>query len=185
MEYLDIIRKMSGDLNIYGVFDDLNRPDLNKLIRNKDSIAEFTTSIYQNLLEQLEGNGRQNILACIIMGHVIETFHIAVLNLRDFSEHKEAISRLFGQRLVFNQFYDYFSAYRSDKDVNKVLNEADKLKEFFDHLKISKTKHKIVRDSTGNIIIKGGETVIFEEDDFNLFKKYVNELRGKIVNNAF
>jgi hypothetical protein len=183
LEYLKTIQNFANDLKIYNVFEPLSNINAQDLINNKDSLSELTNGLYQDLVEQLEETDRQNILAMILMGHVTETIYLAILNIRNYKDQREAISRLFNQRIIYEQYFAYFSIYKDDPDIKQMLIETQELKLFFENLKVKKIEHKVIRDSKGNLIIKGGNEVIFNEMDFFTCKKNIIGLRERIINN--
>ncbi len=182
LDYFRIIRNMSQKVNIYGLFNEkiLNRLENN--LTNKDSLNVISKEIYYNMLSILESSRRNNIYALIASGALVESLYLSTMIVTNYSDYDVVANKIFEQKYVLTNFYDFANQYSNDPDVKSVLMQIEKLR---DILKVSgvKTKEKKVKTiNKEKFEINGGDEIIVTEKSFRLFKDNVIKTRKDIIN---
>ncbi|OFX83815.1 MAG: hypothetical protein A2W99_02995 [Bacteroidetes bacterium GWF2_33_16] len=182
IEYLKVIRDLSEKVNLYGLMDEnlLNRIQAN--LTNNDTLQTISQEMYYNLSDMLENTNRSNIFTLISTGTIVEALYLASMNVTNYKEFEEVIKRMFEQKFVFENFYEFAMQYSTDEYVKSILSHLDQLKQMFEDLQKSKTETKVTKTEGNNFRIEGGIEFIVNEQVFQNFKINIIKIREEIIN---
>lgn len=182
LDYFKVIREMSQKVNIYGLFDEkiINRLETN--LTNKDSLNVISKEIYYNMLSILESSKRNNLYALIASGALIESLYLSTMIVTNYSDYQLVAKKIFEQKYVLTNLYDFASQYSRDPDVKSVLSKIDNLKNILIGSGIKTSDKKIKKISKENFEIIGGDEIIVTEKSFQYFKDNVIKSRKEIIN---
>jgi hypothetical protein len=182
LEYFKQIRNLAQKVNIYGVLNESFFDRVQKNLTNKDSLKEISKELYYNMLGVLESSNRNNVYSLIASGALIETMYLSSQVVTDFKQYKIIAGKIFEQKFVFDQFYEFASQYKKDADVKAVLGHFDELKAVINSSTSKKTEKNVRVDQKDHFVIEGGEEIVVNEELFKKFKKSLGETRQDIVN---
>lgn len=181
LEYLKVIRELMDKVNLYGIVDEnmLNRINNNLMV--KDSIDKISQELYYEMSNALENSDRNNILVLVSTGAIVEALYLAINNI-DFNQSGEIIQKIFDQKFVFDNYYEFASQYKDDMYVKTVLKELTAIKDMFDHLDFNKTDIKVTKESESDfLVIQGGKEIIVTEEAYIGFRENITNVRTLLV----
>jgi hypothetical protein len=180
LQYFKTVRDLSQKINIYKSFDEKIYDRIQNNLAEKDSLNEILKSMYNNIMEMLESSNRNNIHALIASGALIEALYISTMNVKTFEEYKPIATKIFEQKYLISNFYEFAWHYKNDPNVREVLILLNKFKTILESSS-SETSEKTVRKTNDNLVIGGGEDIIVTEKKFNEFKQSVTQIRAHIT----
>jgi hypothetical protein len=181
LEYLKVIRELMDKVNLYGIVDEnmLNRINNNLMV--KDSIDKISQELYYKMSNTLENSDRNNILVLVSTGAIVEALYLAINNI-DFNQSGEIIQKIFDQKFVFDNYYEFASQYKDDIYVKTVLKELTAIKDMFDHLDFNQTDIKVTKESESDyLVIQGGKEIIVTEEAYIGFRENITNVRTLLV----
>lgn len=182
IEYLKVIKELSEKVNLYGLMDEklLNRIQAN--LTNNDTLQNISQEMYYSLSDNLENTNRSNIFTLISTGTIVEALYLASMNVTSYKEFEDVIKRMFEQKFVFENFYEFAIQYSTDEYVKSILGQLDQLKMMFENLQKNETATKITKTEGNNFRIEGGIEFVINEKVFQNFKINITKIREEIVN---
>ncbi len=181
LEYLRIIRDLMDKVNLYGIVDEemLNRINDNLMV--KDSLDKISQELYYKMSRTLENSDRNNILVLISTGAIVEALYLAVNNI-DFDHSGEVIQKIFDQKFVFDNYYEFASNYSDDIYVKTVLSELAAIRNMFDHLDYKESDIKVKKEGGDDfLVIQGGKEIIVTEEAYLGFRENITNVRTLLV----
>lgn len=181
VNYVKTVRDLAQKINIYKIFNEVLYDRIQNNITNKDSLNAILKGMYNDILEVLEESKRNNIYSLVASGALIEALYISTMNVKDFEEYKPVATKIFEQKYVIDNFYDFVSQYKKDPNVNEVLSLLESLKTILASESSKESEKLIKKEKKDNFTIEGGEDLIVTEKNFAEFKARVLEIRQKVV----
>ncbi|HEY4788287.1 MAG TPA: hypothetical protein VIH57_19675, partial [Bacteroidales bacterium] len=181
LTYFKVIRDLALKNNIYGCFNDALFNRIQDNLANNDSLVSISQEMYYNMSDILENANRQNMNALITSGVLIESIYLAVMNVNNDSEHQKNIQKILEQKQLFDNFYEFISLYKKDKDVKLELNRLDTLKKTLNKVVVKSTNKIITKDKNNHRTVKGGQEIIVNETIFKEFKENIIKVRQEIT----
>src|SRR5208337_1719819 len=182
LNYFKLIRDLSQKVNIYGLFNENTLNRLENNLTQKDSMNVITKEVYYNLLSILESSKRNNIYALIASGALVESLYLSSMIVTNYSDYQVVAKKIFEQKYVLANFYDFASQYASDPDVKSILEHMQMLKGILQGAGVKSSAKKVKTLSKNQFEINGGEDIIVTQKNFELFKENVIKIRKDIVN---
>jgi len=181
LEYFKIIRNLAQKINIYKIFNEDIYNRIQDNLTNKDSISYISKEVYYNMLDVLESSKRNNIYALVSCGALIEALYLSTISVKQFSEYKPIAQKIFEQKYVLNNFYEFTSQFKKDPDVKTVLILLDNLKRILNDVDVKNTEKNAKMDKKKKLVISGGEEIMVTEKSFVVFKENVVKTRQEII----
>lgn len=180
LEYLKVIRELTDKVNLYGIVTEELIDRINTNLMVKDSLNKISQELYYEMSKMLENSDRNNILVLISTGSIVEALYLAINNI-DFSESAEVVQKIFEQKFVFDNYYEFASQYQDDIYVKTVLNELSVIKEMFDHFQYNEEDIKVSKDDNNFIIVEGGKEIIVTKEAYLGFRENITNVRTLLV----
>jgi hypothetical protein len=180
LEYLRIIRELTDKVNLYGVVNEDVIDRINENLMVKDSLNKISQELYYKMSQILENSDRNNILVLISTGSIVEALYLAVNNI-DFDNSGEAVQKIFEQKFVFDNYYEFALQYSDDIYVKTVLNELAVIKDMFDHFSYNESDINVSKSDDNIIIIEGGKEIIVTKEAYLGFRENITNLRTLLV----
>jgi hypothetical protein len=181
IDYFSVIHKLSDQLRISSAYDDEIIKRIKDNINNIDSLSVIAQDAYNYLLENLEVNNKQKVLAVISTGGFVESLYLA-LNLNDkFSAENRVIQRIADQKYALENLVGYMDHYKKDPLIVASYSNLLQLKQVYDGLQQIEEKTIVKTDKSGKVIFSGGTRLQINEKQFLELKKTVLEIRSKMV----
>lgn len=181
LTYLKTVRDLAEKINIYHIIDDNLYNQLQENIANKDSLTEIFHIMYNDIRDKLETSQRNNVYALIASGVLVEALYISTMSVKSFSEYKPIASKIFEQKYLIKNYYEFASQYRNDPGIKEVLTLLQNFSSILNQANIKSKKVEVTKQSKEHFTISGGEVVNVNEDDFNRFRENVIKIRQEIV----
>jgi len=181
LEYLKVIKQLSEEVGMYNLIDEKILSRINDNLMNKDSLNIISQEFYYNLTDQLENSNRQNIFLLISSGTIIESLYLSVSLINNFDLHKEYVQKIYEQKFVFDNFYEYAKQYDEDIYVQKIIDHLDILNQIFDGLTEENEDPKVIKNEDSTLRFVGGSNFALDKKSFENFKSNIISLRNEIV----
>ena len=182
LKYFGIVRDYGDKLKVSNAFDQtvFNRIENNIENNNIDSLFTISNETYFSAYSYLEENDRGATLSLIISGGWIEGLYI-MTNLEKYNEGSELSYRISDQRFTYENLLGFMAKYNDDDLVSDMMSELAELEEVF--LSFEQSEEEVITNKTkdGKYNFDGGVTLKMNQDQFNVLKEKVNELRTSIV----
>jgi hypothetical protein len=182
LAYFKIVRELAQKVNIYGLFNESVYNRIQNNLNNKDSLSEISKEIYYKMLDILESAKRNNIYALTASGALIEALYISTMVVKKYTDYQIVAQKIFEQKYVLSNFYEFASQFDGDSDVKSVLIQVNDLKRILENTATRVTEKKVKADKKDHLIIGGGEDIIIDEGTFKKFKENVIKIRMSIIN---
>lgn len=181
LAYLKIIRELMDKVNLYGIINEKMLDRINNNLMVKDSLNKISQEMYYKMSHLLENSDRNNILVLVSTGAIVEALYLAINNI-DFNNSGEILQKIFDQKFLFDNYYEFASQYSDDIYVKTVLNELSAIKDMFDHLDYNKEDIKVTKETEKDfLIIQGGKEIVVTEEAYLGFKENINNVRTLLV----
>ncbi len=181
LEYLRVIRDLMDKVNLYGIINEEMIDRINSNMMVKDSLNKISQELYYEMTELLESTDRNNILVLISTGAIIEALYLAINNI-DFDHSGDVIQKIFDQKFVFDNYYEFASQFTDDIYVKTVLNELSPLKDMFDHFDFEESDIEVTEEEESFLIIEGGKQVLVTKEAYLGFRENVTNVRTLLIN---
>jgi hypothetical protein len=181
LEYFKTIRNLAQKLNIYGVFKESLYDRVQRNLTNEDSLKDLSKELYYQMLGVLEESNRNNTYALVSSGALIETMYLSGMLVTNFADYQKIAQKIFEQKFVFDNFYEFAAQYKSDKDVSLVLKQFDDLKAIISSTTSKKTEKKVTVDRKDHFVISGGQEFVVNEEAFQKFKDSIIKIRANFT----
>lgn len=179
--YFKTVRDLAQKINIYNLFDEEMYNRIQNNLANNDSLNQIIKTMYNDIMELLESTERNNIYTLVVSGALIEALYISTMHISDFNEFKPVATKIFEQKYVINNFYEFASQYKKDANVRDVLLIFDNFKTILEGENTETSEKTVLQNEKNNYVISGGEDIIVTEKQFNRFKNSVLNIRTEIV----
>jgi len=180
LEYLRVIRELTDKVNLYGIVTEDLIDRINENLMVKDSLNKISQELYYKMSQVLENTDRNNILVLIASGSIVEALYLAVNNI-DFDNSGEVVKKIFEQKFVFDNYYEFAQQYSDDIYVKTVLNELSVIKDMFDHMSYNESDLKVSKSEDNIIIIEGGKEIIVTKEAYLGFRENITNVRTLLV----
>jgi hypothetical protein len=181
LAYFKVIRNLAQKVNIYGLFNQSVYDRIQNNLANKDSLSSISKELYYNMLDILESAKRNNIYALAASGALIEALYISTMVVKNYTEYQTVAQKIFEQKYVVSNFYEFASQFEGDKDVKSILIQINNLKQALESSPVKTTEKKVKMDKKDHFIIGGGEEIIINEVTFKHFKENVIKTRNSFI----
>lgn len=181
LAYLKIIRELMDKVNLYGIVNEQFLDRINNNLMIKDSLNKISQELYYKMSNILENTDRNNILVLVSTGAIVEALYLAVNNI-DFNQSAEAIQKIFNQKFVFDNYYEFASQFSDDVYVKTVLNELSTIKEMFDQFTFNEAEISVTKDTEKDfLIIQGGKEIVITKEAYLDFRENITNVRTLLV----
>jgi len=140
--YFKSAKQLADELGLTKGFNEAMLTRIDKNINNSDSLYEITTDSYWMATRHLEKIDQTNILPYIIIGGWIESVHIALNSVSDFSTENGVVVRIAEQQLLLENLIDYIRS----------LEDSEQFKDIMDKLLDLQTSFDLLYDNEDTII---------------------------------
>jgi hypothetical protein len=181
LEYFNLIRDLCQKLNIYGVFNEAFFTRVQNNLMNNDSLSLIASDMYSQLSDVLSNSKRLEDYAQISTGALIESLYLSALSIPNYKNYSIVVKKLFEQKTLLQNYYEYASQFKSDPDVKSALDQLDSIKVIFDLANEKSSERTITKDKKNHIVIKGGVAVNANELTFAKFVKSISKTRQSII----
>jgi hypothetical protein len=180
LEYLKVIKKLSEDVNIYGLMENKTMERIQNNLTEKDSLNIISQELYYKISNNLENSNQENIFTLISTGAIIESLYLSVMIVDDFEDYKEIIEKMYEQKFVFDNFYEYAQVYADDPYVQLIIDQLDVLKQTFDQIRKEEKKQEVITEGQ-TLRFTGGAQFVVNNENFGRFKTNIISIRNEMI----
>lgn len=180
LEYLKVIKDLSEKINLYGLMEENTIERIQNNLMERDSLSQISQELYYTISSKLENSNQQNIFTLISSGAIIESLYLSVLNIDDFDKYKLIIQRMYEQKFVFDNFYEYAMQNSNDAYVQGILDQLEVIKNTFESIDKIEVAQNVVKEDN-NLRFAGGTEFIVKKETFDNFKTNIISIRNEIV----
>jgi hypothetical protein len=185
-KYIDVISQVSNDLLISAETKAKMKDDLMQNMENLDSIYHLTNVYYYEIMHELDDNNSNSLMVIISAGTYIESIYLALSLVDNFSEKKELIEKISGQKNAFVSLLNTSKLYQENYYVNEVIPYLEKIIKMYNQFKVEdKGKLIFIKNPNGTVRFKSAEKVTMNEQQFINFRKTIHEIRNEINLNEY
>jgi hypothetical protein len=179
-DYLEVIRKLSGDLNVStSTFESLIERARENM-GHRDSLVTISNEVFFNMVEFLEGSGQENIVAIISSGAYVESMYLALNSVDEYNEHDPIIRQITELKYPMENLMSHAESVSEDPNVQSILKFVKELNQLFSELETTATQ--AVVSEPGVISFSGNSAPELSRDNFDEMKQKVILIREHIVN---
>lgn len=179
VKYLNIIRSLSDDIGIGGVFTQGLVSRIDNVMNNSDSLKSVASATYNDIMYFLNEKKRNKTMALISAGGWVEAIFIVCNSIDKYQSSDPTVQLLADQKIVFENLLNYFDQIGDTRSIS----ELAPVKAVYDNLKTKKAPEDKNQSQEGKIVIGGNVTIVMTESDFNNLKKSISEVRNKMTSN--
>src|SRR6056297_97545 len=180
LEYLKVIKKLSEEVNIYGLMENKTIERIQSNLDQKDTLNKISQELYYKISNNLENSNRENIFTLISTGAIVESLYLSVMLVDDFEEYKEIIEKMYEQKFVFDNFYEYAQVYADDPYVKLIIDKLEVLKQAFDQIKKEEKEQEVIKEGQ-TLRFTGGAQFVVNDENFDRFKTNIISIRNEII----
>ncbi|MDA3954000.1 MAG: hypothetical protein PF485_10150 [Bacteroidales bacterium] len=181
LDYLKVIKQLSEKVNMYGLVGNSMMDRIRNNLTEKDSLNVISQELYYEISNNLESSNRHNIFTLISSGAIIESMYLSVSTVDNFEDYKEVIKKMYEQKFVFDNFYEYAMVFADDPYVEQILDQLEILKQTFDKLEKTDIEKEVVKNEDQTLRFGSGSEFVVNSDNFKEFKTNIVSIRNEIV----
>lgn len=135
-EYFKTSRSLADQLSLAEGFNEVIAKRIEKNLNNLDSLYDITSDAYWDACTYLESQGKEDVLAFIIVGSWIESVNITfgMVGVDKFSPTSEIVIRVAEQQLLLDNLLDYLTGVKKNDQMNKIILKLKDIQESYDKL---------------------------------------------------
>ncbi len=172
--YIKVVRSLSSDLQIINTYSGDLLIDIEKNIKNSDSLNIIFTKAYRETDMYLTDNERENTAILVIVGSWIEGLHL-LNKITNKTNNKILINRIGEQKYSLNNLIVLLTQTNSKENSisNEVLNKLNDLKKTFKKFDISYKYDKQI------VLPDEKKTIIISETKITITPKILEQIYNK------
>ena len=182
LEYFNIMKDMAQKININVNFNEHLFYSVQNNLANNDSLKGIFKEIFLDMSRILEKSNRQNIYALISLGAFAEILYLSAMSVTNFSEYESIVNRIFDQKYVFKNIYEYSSKFKNDNDIGSILIQLDNIRLVMENAENKSVDTSNVRKEQDQPTRRGNVIIKTDEATFINLKKMISNTRQNIIN---
>lgn len=181
-EYFKALQELTRDLGVGSILNDAYFKRFDANLNNPDSLDAIFEDFSQNAYNTIIESGNRELLSMIGIGAAIEVLHIGINSIESAANPDEAIVSVVDQSAVFDNYYNNFIAYNSDKPEFKSLtDDVTIIFKFFKEKLAKANNESVVTDSKQHFTISGGDAAKLSKTDLAQLRSMVSDVRKKLI----
>lgn len=182
LKYFKTIRQLSSSLNVESAFDGtvFKRIEENVSKDNQDSLLFLSNETYYKAFNYLEDNGREKILAYIVLGGWLESMSI-LTELGEYKEDGVLAEKIGDQKLTLENIMGLMMTI-DDEEVQETMAELADLEEVYFNLEqVEEGDAETTQQEDGKFMFSGGTKTVVSREDFEKIKVIIADLRAQVI----
>ena len=183
-KYLQTIKESSSQIGLESVFTQALASRIDKFIENKDSLKEIANDTYYDIKKSLESNNRNSTIAQISAGGWVECMYIITNSIEQFSDNDPNIQHVADEKNVFSSLLNYLGQLTDKPGIASTLKDLKPIEEAYARLQLVDAAPSSAKPSSEDAIVIGqGKKIQINEEDFNLLKARISQVRQVLTDN--
>ena len=182
LQYLGVIKKLSGQLRITESFDEKIFERIENNIENKDSLIKIISDTYASSDLYLKKNERYDISALVVAGCWVESLFI-MTRIAQKHNNREIINRIGEQKHPLDNLVELLTPfyYKSTEFANLLDNLIDLAYEFDGIIYSYTYREPIVDEAKRVITIRSQSRVVMSEYHLKIISKKIEQIRSLLT----
>ncbi len=146
ISYLDVIRKLAGELYLQDVYNEKIVERINNNLNNKDSLVNILTNVLFESYNKLNQNGKGDIALMMVTGGWVEALYLTTHVSANSYDNYELVKIIAGQKESLDKLMDVLNERKDDPAIAELIRTLQPLKALYDEAGDSLTEdqlHKI------------------------------------------
>ena len=183
-KYMQTIKETSTQIGLESIFTNALISRIDKYIENKDSLKAIANDTYYDIKKELEKNNRNSTIAQISAGGWVECMYIITNSIEQFSEKDPNIQHVADEKNVFSSLIKYLGQHTDKPGVTNTLRDLKPIEEAYARLPLVDAAPSNTKSSSEDAIVIGKDKKIqINEDNFNLLKARISQVRQTLTGN--
>ncbi|MBQ5513248.1 MAG: hypothetical protein IIT83_06130, partial [Bacteroidales bacterium] len=183
-KYLKTIKETSTQIGLESIFTNALTSRIDKVISNKDSLKAIANDTYYDIKKELEKNNRNSTIAQISAGGWVECMYIITNSIEQFSENDPNIQHVADEKNVFSSLMKYLSQHTDKPGITATIRDLKPIEEAYARLPLVDAGPAKAKSSSEDAIVIGKDKKIqITEDNFNLLKARISQVRQALTDN--
>ena len=183
LSYLKVIKQLAENVNMFGLVSSEKMDRITSNLSNNDSLNIISQELYYEISENLESSNRLNIFTLVSSGAIIESLYLSVATVDNFEEYVDVIKKMYEQKFVFENFYEYAIMAKEDPYVKQILDQLEILNETFKQVEEVEVVQTVEKNTDKSLNFSGGVEFVVNAESFNKFKSNIISVRNEITEN--
>lgn len=183
-KYMQTIKEASSQIGLESIFTNALASRIDKFIENKDSLKVIANDTYYDIKKELEKNNRNSTIAQISAGGWVECMYIITNSIEQFSDKDPNIQHVADEKNVFSSLLKYLGQHTDKPGVASTLRDLKPIEEAYARLQLVDAAPANTKSSSEDAIVIGKDKKIqITEDNFNLLKARISQVRQILTDN--
>lgn len=185
-KYLNTIKGVSSKLGLESIFTQALAARVDKFIENKDSLKDIANDTYFDIKKSLESNNRNSTIAQISAGGWVECMYIITNSIEAYNESDPNIQHIADEKNVFTSLMQYLEQLKGKPGITSTITDLKPIEEAYAQLQlidITPAATPANTDEDAPIVIGGKKKLQITEDNFNLLKARIAQVRQVLTDN--
>jgi hypothetical protein len=183
-KYMQTIKEASSQIGLESIFTNALATRIDKFIENRDSLKVIANDTYYDIKKELEKNNRNSTIAQISAGGWVECMYIITNSIEQFSENDPNIQHVADEKNVFSSLLKYLGQHTDKPGVASTLKDLKPIEEAYARLPLVDAGPSNTKPSSEDAIVIGKDKKIqINEDNFNLLKARISQVRQVLTDN--
>jgi hypothetical protein len=181
--YFQVIYGLSDKLRISSAFEPAMMKRFENNLGNIDSLRTLSDAALTSIINYLARNDKERIFVLISIGGFIESLYLAFQVVDNFSEDNVIIQRICDQKLVLENLINYSLEFASDDHISSALGLIYPIRAVYNELTVVTEETHVNKDDQGRLVIKGGEKIRINQQQYDKLRELIVVTRKKITEN--
>ncbi|MBO7463221.1 MAG: hypothetical protein J6T96_11565 [Bacteroidales bacterium] len=183
-KYMQTIKEASTQIGLESIFTNALTSRIDKFIENKDSLKAIANDTYYDIKKELEKNNRNSTIAQISAGGWVECMYIITNSIEKFSDKDPNIQHVADEKNVFTSLLKYLGQHTDKPGIASTLRDLKPIEEAYARLPLVDAGPSTTKSSSEDAIVIGKDKKIqINEDNFNLLKARISQVRQILTDN--
>lgn len=184
LKYLKTVRKIAGELDLSGAFNDELASRFSDNMGNQDSMLVFVNEAYKNADDYLKKNDKSNVAALVVVGGWVEAVHFAAQSAVE-TKNEKLIARVAEQKQALKNLIAMLKSLEGYTEVEEYEDLTIELEDLLTHFSDIKFTYEYVEPVTDPVKkvtnINSKNAIEISDETLNKIVEGVKEIRNSII----
>jgi len=143
ISYLDVIRKLAGDLYLQDVYNEKIVERINNNLNNKDSLVNILTNVLFESYNKLNRNGKGDIALMMVTGGWVEALYLTTHVSANSYDNYELVKIIAGQKESLDKLMDVLNERKDDPAILDLIETLQPLQDLYNKAGDSMTEKQL------------------------------------------
>lgn len=179
LKYFENLKQLAEDIGISNVITEQTLTRIEKNLNNNDSLDVITNDVFFEASDNLERQGKQDVLILVVTGSWIEGVYLATQMADKFNSENEIMQRIAEQKFSLENLIDYYNTIPNAESLEEVKNKLVSLMDAFES--ITEVQIEANANPENGKTIGAGSELRITENQYVEISKMIANLRAFIT----